>query len=163
MKPEIFIEMALHAWNIQIRNADKFFDSVTDEQLQNRVAPGKNRIMYLLGHLVAVNDGMIKLFSLGDRKYADLDEGYVINPDKEELNTPGAAELRAAWKKQNEELSRLFSQMTAEDWFSRHTSMTDEDLKKQPSRNKLSVLLNRTNHTAYHLGQLMLAKDKDPG
>ena len=72
-------------------------------------------------------------------------------------------ELRAAWKKQNEELSGMFSRMTAEDWFSRHTSMTDEDLKKQPSRNKLSVLLNRTNHTAYHLGQLMLAKDKEPG
>jgi hypothetical protein len=31
-------------------------------------------------------------------------------------------------------------------------------LAKEPTRNKLSVLLNRTSHVAYHLGQLILAK-----
>ena len=35
---------------------------------------------------------------------------------------------------------------------------TDEDFAKEPARNKLSVLLNRTNHLAYHLGQLRLLK-----
>jgi hypothetical protein len=36
--------------------------------------------------------------------------------------------------------------------------MTDEDFAKNPARNKLSVLLNRTSHVAYHLGQMLLAK-----
>jgi len=36
--------------------------------------------------------------------------------------------------------------------------MTDEDLAKDPGRNKLSVLINRTNHMAYHIGQLVLYK-----
>jgi hypothetical protein len=71
---------------------------------------------------------------------------------------PDSAELRDQWKKSNQELSDHFRSMSADDWFSRHTAMTDEDFSKEPSRNKLSVLLNRTGHVAYHLGQLMLAK-----
>ena len=48
--------------------------------------------------------------------------------------------------------------MMPDDWFSRHTAMTDEDFEKEPGRNKLSVVINRTNHMAYHLGQLVLVK-----
>jgi hypothetical protein len=48
--------------------------------------------------------------------------------------------------------------MSADDWFRAHSAMTEEDLAADPGRNKLSVLINRTNHVAYHLGQLVLAK-----
>ncbi len=89
--------------------------------------------------------------------YAHLDEAFLKNPDNAGLDTPSPAELRAAWKKSNAELSAYFSQMTPEDWFARHTAMSDEDFIKTPTRNKLSVLLNRTGHVAYHLGQLVLA------
>ncbi|HEY0769762.1 MAG TPA: DinB family protein, partial [Sphingobacteriaceae bacterium] len=109
-------------------------------------------------HLITVNEGMISLFSLGQRTYAHWDEAFIKNPDRKIENVASAGELRAAWKESNERLNALFSGMTAENWFGRHTSMTDEDLVKEPSRNKLSVLLNRTSHVAYHLGQLVLAK-----
>ena len=155
---DLFIEMAIKAWNVQISRATKFFDSIDDQSLNKEIAPGKNRISYLLGHLVAVNDGMISLFALGERSYANLDEAFVKNPDRSGLPTPDGAELRQAWKKSNEQLSALFASMSTADWLGRHTSMTDEDLAKEPSRNKLSVLLNRTSHVAYHVGQLVLAK-----
>jgi hypothetical protein len=155
---QIFIEMALKAWNVQLSRADKFFDSLSDEQLQKKIAPGKNTVLYLLGHLVAVHDGMITLYGLGDRQYAHLDEAFVKNPDKSGLPRPSAGELRTAWKKTNELLATLFAKLSAGDWFGKHTSMTDEDLQKEPTRNKLSVLLNRTGHLAYHLGQVILAK-----
>lgn len=71
---------------------------------------------------------------------------------------PTINELRTAWKNAYEELNRLFASMSAEDWFRRHTAMTDDDFVKEPGRNKLSVLVNRTNHVAYHLGQLVLVK-----
>jgi uncharacterized damage-inducible protein DinB len=150
--------MALQAWDTQISRADKFFDAHSDEELLKEIAPGKNRIVYLLGHLIAVNDGMISLFGLGERSYAHLDEAFLKNPDNAGLETPTPAELRAAWKKSNAELSAYFSEMTPEDWMARHTAMSDEDYVKTPTRNKLSVLLNRTGHVAYHLGQLVLAK-----
>jgi hypothetical protein len=158
MKPEIFIGMALKAWDIQISRTNKLLDSLDDNALMHEVAPGKNRIVYLLGHLIAVNDRMIALFSKGERSYADLDEVFVNKPDRSGLPTPDAATLRRYWAASNEQLSSIFLKMTPEDWFSRHTAMTDEDLVKEPTRNKLSVLLNRTSHVAYHLGQLALVK-----
>jgi hypothetical protein len=158
---EIFTQMAIKAWDVQIGRADKFFNSLSDESFSKEIAPGKNRIVYLLGHLIAVNDGMHALFGIGERAYAHLDEAFVKRPDRSGLSVPDVATLRQDWKRSNEQLSSLFASMTPEDWFSRHTSMTDEDLAKEPTRNKLSVLLNRTSHVAYHLGQLVLAIEKE--
>jgi hypothetical protein len=155
MKPQIFIDMAMKAWDIHIGRADKFFSALAAKDMLREVAPGKNRVNYLLGHLIAVNDNMIALFGLGERQYAHYDEPFVKNPDKKS-QLPEGAELLEHWRKSNQELKDLFSKMTPEDWFGKHSVMTDDDLKKEPSRNKLSVLLNRTNHVAYHLGQLML-------
>jgi hypothetical protein len=157
-KEQIFIDMAIKAWNTQISRADKFFNSLSDTDFSKEIAPGKNRISYLLGHLITVNEGMITLFSLGERSYHHWDDTYIKNPDRAIANTPDVAALKQAWKESNERLTSLFSQMPVESWFGRHNSMTDEDLVKEPSRNKLSVLLNRTSHVAYHLGQLVLAK-----
>jgi hypothetical protein len=157
-KEQIFIDMALKAWNTQISRADKFFNSLNDADFTKEIAPGKNRIVYLLGHLITVNEGMISLFSLGDRSYQAWDEAFIKNPDRKIADTPDVATLKKAWNESNERLNSLFGKMTAESWFGRHTSMTDEDLIKEPSRNKLSVLLNRSSHVAYHLGQLVLAK-----
>jgi hypothetical protein len=158
VQPQLFTQMALQAWEIQISRTGKFLDFQTDEELLKEIAPGKNRNLYLLGHLIAVNDAMISLFGLGERSYAHLDEAFIKNPDKSGLEMPDAATLRTAWKSSNEQLSALFNPMRPEDWFSRHTAMTDEDFAKNPARNKLSVLLNRTSHVAYHLGQMLLAK-----
>jgi hypothetical protein len=35
--------------------------------------------------------------------------------------------------------------------------MSEEDYAKDPIRNRLAVLLSRTNHLSYHLGQITLA------
>jgi hypothetical protein len=42
----------------------------------------------------------------------------------------------------------------------RHTAVSEADFALNPSRNKLSILISRTNHQSYHLGQLNLL---DPG
>lgn len=154
---QIFIQMAIKAWDIQIDRANKFFNALQEESLSKEIAPGKNRISYLLGHLIAVNDNMNALFGMSERAYAYLDEAFVKNPDRSGLPVPDASTLKQDWKKSNEQLSSLFARMTPEDWLSKHTAMTAEDHAKEPTRNKLSVLLNRTSHVAYHLGQLVLA------
>jgi len=158
MTSEIFVQMALKAWNIQVSRADKFFDGLADEDILKEIAPGKNTILYLIGHLIAVNDNMIKLFGLGDRLYAHFDEPFVQKADKSGQTFPIPSLLRNDWKKSNEVLNQYFAAMPANDWFTKHTAMTDEDLAKDPGRNKLSVLINRTNHLAYHIGQLVLFK-----
>jgi hypothetical protein len=158
MKPQIFIDMAMKAWDTQISRADKFFSSLDAAGLNKEIAPGKNRVVYLLGHLIAVNDNMIALFGKGERAFTSLDEAFVNNPDRAVADTPDGETLRENWRTSNQQLSALFSKMTPEEWFGRHTAMSEEDLVREPGRNKLSVLLNRTSHVAYHLGQLVLVK-----
>lgn len=155
---QTFVQMALKAWNIHVNRLDKFFDGLSDEALLYEVAPGRNRVIYLIGHLIASNDTMVGLFGLGQRKYAHLDEAFLTNPDKSTLTMPEPAVLKRMWKESNAELTAHFSKMLPEDWFSKHSAMTEEDFEKEPGRNKLSVLINRTNHMAYHLGQLVLLK-----
>lgn len=158
---QLFVQMALKAWDTQISQAGKFFDGLSDEFFLKEVAPGRNRVIYLLGHLIAVNDSMTALFGFGERSYGHLDEAFIKNPDKPGFNYPDISQLRKDWKALNEALSKIFEQLSPDEWFGKHTAMTDEDLMKQPTRNKLSVLINRTNHVAYHLGQLVLIK-KNP-
>ena len=155
---EVFVQLALRSWNGQMENADKFFDSLSDEEMMKEVSPGKNRVIYLLGHLIAVHDRMHELLGAGERLYPNLDEAFISSPDKSGHDFPELAALRADWKKSKETLAVAFAKLTPADWFGRHMSMTDEDLIKDPARNKLSVLLSRTNHLSYHLGQVKLVK-----
>jgi DinB superfamily len=154
----IFVMMAMHAWDVNIQRAGKVFESISDEDLMREVSPGKNRGIYLLGHLIAINDTMISIFGLGERQFKNLDESFVSQPDKSGYNMPPAQTIRKNWKELHELLGNYFRQMEPAVWFQKHELMTDEDLIKEPHRNKLSVLINRTNHVAYHYAQVALLK-----
>ncbi len=65
---------------------------MSDELLEREVSPGKNRVLYLLGHLAAVHDAMLPLLMIGERSFAHLDDAFLANPDKAGLPMPGAAE-----------------------------------------------------------------------
>jgi hypothetical protein len=155
---ELFVIMAIGAWQTQNTRMDQFLSSVSDELLDSEIAPGKNRGTYLLGHLTAVSDNLFHLFGLGERMHPGLDKIFIDKPDKSGLAIPATAELRSYWKGVNDKLASQFAKMTIDDWFSRHSAVPAEDFAKEPHRNKLNVLLNRTSHQAYHLGQLILLK-----
>ena len=46
---------------------------LSEEQLLQEIAPGKNRLIYLWGHLTAVNDALIPLLGFGERLHPELD------------------------------------------------------------------------------------------
>jgi DinB superfamily len=154
----IFAKATLNAWSIQIDRTNKFLNSLSDVQLMQEIAPGKNRGIYLVGHLIAVHDAMPEILGLGQKNHPEYQLIFLQTPDKQIADIPTIAELRQNWISVHERLQKAFEKMPAEDWFKRHESMTDEDFAKDPARNKLSVLLNRTNHLAYHFGQLRLLK-----
>ena len=56
---ELPVKMTLTAWNAQNASFNKLLSELNDEQLNTEIAPGKNTGTYLLGHLVAVSDGML--------------------------------------------------------------------------------------------------------
>jgi hypothetical protein len=155
---KIFVQMGLQSWNNQIARAEKVFNSYSDAELYSPVAPGKNRIIYLYGHLASYHDALKETLGLGKRTRPELAAIFQQNPDSAAVETLTVAELKAYWKLVHTELNTLFTDLPAEDWFKRHNAMTDEDFEKDPTRNRLSVLLSRANHVAYHIGQIILVK-----
>ncbi|HLK26999.1 MAG TPA: DinB family protein [Puia sp.] len=156
---QLIVKQILDAWNTQIARTDKFFKEHSDEQLQKEIAPDRNSGAYLLGHLTTVHDALFPMFGIGERLYPELENIFLENPDKSGLKKPSVEYLRNCWKTVNEKLAQHFNAYSVDEWLERHSAVKEEDFKKEPNRNKLNVVINRTNHLANHLGQLMLLKD----
>ena len=157
----VLIKMVLDAWHTHLKRTDELFNSLSDEQLMKEIAPGRNRGIYLLGHLAAVHDRILPLLELGHSLHPELWQPFVESPDKEVTDLPAAHTLREHWKEINTNLAGKVSALSPEIWFQKHTSVSEEDFAKEPHRNKLNIIVNRTNHLANHLGQLLLLKSQD--
>jgi DinB superfamily len=154
---ELTVSVAIASWKNTVERADKVFSTLTDEQFLQEVAPGRNRIIYLLGHLTAVHDGLHPILGLGERLYPDFEAIFISKPDRAIKVLPSTPQLKKSWSRVNHSLFEKFARLSPENWLQRHMAMSDEDYAKDPTRNRLSVLLSRTNHLAYHLGQIILA------
>jgi len=156
VQKDLFIKIVISNWELQNTRLNKLLDKLTDAQLAADIAPGKNSGVYLLGHLAAVSDNMLPLLGLGEKLYPQLSAIFLTSPDKGGPEKPSIAELKTYWHAINDKLSAAFATLHADQWFEKHTTISDEDFAKEPHRNKLNILINRTNHQSYHLGQLIL-------
>jgi hypothetical protein len=155
---EILSNTVLNSWKLVINRFNKTLSDLSDEQLQRRAAPGRNRVFYLLGHLTATHDRMLPLLALGGRLHPELDETYITNPDRALGDPLSAVELRRAWAEVNNKLTATFERFTLNDWLQKHTAVSDEEFLKDPTRNRLAVVISRTGHASYHSGQAVFAK-----
>ena len=155
---ETMIKMVLDRWQALIKNFDTLLDLISDDQLQKEVSPGKNRGIYLLGHLAAVHDDMLPLLNFGEKLYPSLSEPFIKSPDKAVSELPSAEELRVSWNKVNDVLAEKFARLKPDEWFQKHNAVSTEDFIKEPHRNRLNIIITRTTHLSYHLGQFILLK-----
>jgi hypothetical protein len=155
---ELHSTTALNSWKLVIGRFDKGIEPLNDEQLQKQIAPGKNRLFYLVGHLTAVHDRMLPMLGLGERLHPELDDVYIANPDRTVPDPLSAADLKKAWTEVNSTVTAALEKLTPEEWLQRHTAVSEEDFAKDPTRNRLAVVLSRTSHAAFHSGQAVLAK-----
>jgi hypothetical protein len=153
----LLIDAALLIWKQNVDRADKFFSGLSEQQLSQEIAPGKNRLIYLWGHLTAVSDAMLPLLGLGPRLHPELDEIFVKNPDRTSKENASGEALKRYWDEINEALWTKFSKLSPAEWVQKHASVSDEDFAREPHRNRFTVLLGRTGHLAYHVGQAKLA------
>jgi len=154
----LLVKMNLDRWNASIKNCDVLLQDLTDEQLQREIAVGKNRGIYILGHLIAVHDDMLPLLNFGDRIFPELQEPFLKSADKVVKELPSVQDLKLKWKKTNTVLSEKIDGMHSDAWFEKHTAVSAEDFILEPHRNKLNIIITRTTHLAYHTGQLNLLK-----
>ena len=155
---ELFIATVLNSWKQIVNRLNERLAPLSDEQLEMRVAPNKNRLRYLLGHLTAVHDRMLPLLGVGERLHSELDEAYISNSDGTIVDPLSPGDLKKAWSAVNAAITSGVEKFSAEDWLKKHTAVSDDDFSKDPTRNRLAVFLNRINHASFHTGQMALVK-----
>ncbi len=155
IEKELFIKMVLSNWELQISRMNNLLGKLSDEELSAQTAPGRNTGAYILGHLAAVSDSMFTFLGLGEPLRPEMDELFIRKPENSGIEKPSVSELKEYWNNVNSALTQKISQMQADEWFTRHTAVSEEDFAKEPHRNKLNIVINRTNHLSYHLGQLI--------
>lgn len=162
MQPnETMLKIALDNWHSTLKRTNDVISSLNDEQMMREVSPGRNRGVYLLGHLVAVHEAMLPLLGLGEASHPGLLETFIRQPDNKAGYDATLPQLRKYWNDVNETLNSKFASLTPDQWLDKHTSVSAEDFAREPHRNRLNVLASRTTHLASHYGQLLFLKGKD--
>lgn len=154
INPALFVTMAISNWDLQNDRLQSLLATLTDEQLAQHTAPGRNTGTYLVGHLAAVHDAMLPILGFRETIYPELKEVFIDKAENNSLTYPSLGELRSNLKEVTTSLQKYCESLPAEAWFSRHTAISEEAFVKEPHRNKLNILLNRACHLSYHLGQL---------
>src|SRR5260370_22339962 len=127
------VDAALRGWKSNVERVDKLFGTLSPEQLGQQGAPGKNRLVYLWGHLAAVNDGLLPLLGIGERLHPELDAMFISTPDRSVELTGTAQSLKSAWDKINEELCEGFAKFSPADWAGRHAAVSAGEVKRDPT------------------------------
>jgi len=152
------IDSALRNWRSNVDRAGKIFGNLSQEQLLQEVAPGRNRVIYLWGHLTAFNDALIPLLGFGARIHPELDLMFVSNPDRTVPTILLGEDLKIIWQETSQLLWTGFSNLSVAEWLQKHAAASEEDFLREPHRNRFTMLLGRTAHIAYHLGQAKLSE-----
>ncbi|HTA27084.1 MAG TPA: DinB family protein [Bacteroidia bacterium] len=155
---QLAVKMVLDLWNSRIKATDELLNKLTDEQLMHEAAPGRNRGIYLLGHLAAVHDHMLAILDFEKQVHPEFHEIFITKPDRAVAELPSVSEVREYWKTVNDKLAAHYTKLSADEWFQKHTLVSDEDFAKEPHRNRLTIVAGRTAHLAGHLGQLIYLK-----
>jgi hypothetical protein len=157
MTPEQqLVDGVLRNWKFNTDRFEAFVRDLTDEQLEARVAPGRNRLLYLLGHIAAVHDRMLPLLGIGARQHQNLDAFFLESPDGGTASPVPVARLKEILLEVDGTLSSALNAWTPTDWLAKHTSVSDEDFAREPHRNRMSIVLSRNTHLAFHYGQVIL-------
>jgi hypothetical protein len=156
------VDAALRAWKSNADRTAAFFGALSDAELEQEVAPGRNRLLYLWGHLTAVSDALLPLLGIGPRLHPELDAPFLTSPDRAEgVTLPSTGDLKRMAAEIDDALWSAFSRWSPADWVAKHTAVSDDDFAREPHRNRFSVLLSRTSHMAFHYGQAILVKPRE--
>src|SRR5256885_14019785 len=109
---ELYLGVALIGWKGNIERSDKVFSGLGDQEVLKEIAPGKNRLIYLWGHLTATHDAMLPLLGIGQRLHPDFDVAFISNPDKTQAGIPSVELFRNAWREPNDRLFEGFASLS---------------------------------------------------
>ncbi|HEY5255597.1 MAG TPA: DinB family protein, partial [Acidobacteriaceae bacterium] len=74
---ELFSAVAIAAWKRVVVSVEKQVSSFSDDEVLMEVAPGRNRVYYIVGHLAAIHDRLLPMLGIGDRLHPELDDLFI--------------------------------------------------------------------------------------
>lgn len=146
----LFTRIALNTWKATVGRFDDIVAASSDEELEREVTAGKSRLFYLIGHLTALHDRLLPVLGLGERRHMELDAEFGEERDPHRASGVSARRLRQLWTEVNAAVLAGMERLTPEQW-----------LEKPPAAaapNRLSVLLNWTDHVSLHSTQIRLTR-----
>src|SRR5258707_11940572 len=78
----LMIQSVLSNWRLTTTRLTNFLTGLAESSFYEEIAPGRNRIIYVLGHLTAVHDLTLEVLGFGGREHPELDEVFIKNPDR---------------------------------------------------------------------------------
>lgn len=127
---EIFATVAVKTWNLVIGRLNQLVSSLSDGEFQTEVAPGRNRVYYIVGHLTATHDRLLPLFGLGERLHPEPDDIFIVNPDTTFPDEISVADLRNVFAEINTKLIQAIDALPATDLLNKHEPVSEEDFAK---------------------------------
>ena len=149
---EIAVKIVLAAWQSGQERIQKALSALSDEDMDLELASGRNKVSWVVGHLAAVNDSLFPMLGLGEKTNEDYYNYFVKNDVA--IKPPSISQIRHYWQETSVQFIKKITTLSADDWFEKHSLVSAEDFSKEPHRNKLNVVLSRSSHLQYHLGQL---------
>lgn len=130
-----------------------YIDSLTDEEFEMELLPGKNHGVWIFGHLITSEDDFSLFMGKGELLYPDYREmfgqGSKLQPAK---TYPKVSELRKQWTRITDKNKKIYENLKDEEFDQPHNNLVDykEDFFKTKDR----VIMAWQLHQMYHGGQL---------
>jgi uncharacterized damage-inducible protein DinB len=143
-------------WKTAIGWITRNLESLTDEELQKDIIPGRSNGLWLLGHLILVEDQFSVALGREARLFPELGQFFGIGTKpqlSEKLPTP--AILRKQWQEVVAKSDRALQSIQDSEWGDDHGLGKDTPIGKM-FQTKGDCLSTFVLHQQYHNGQLGL-------
>ena len=121
----------------------------------------QNRLIYLLGHLTAVNDALFPLFGLGEQLYPEMHEAFITSPDRSPVQDGfSGKDLKHKGVDVNETLSLSFDKLSPSAVDREAYRCIRRRIQTPTISQLIHGLLRRVDPISYDLGQITLAIER---
>src|ERR1700689_5172641 len=120
---QTLIAAAISSWQQVVARVGALCSGLNEDQLLVEVAPGRNRIVYLWGHLTAVHDAMFSVLRMGERLHPELDAIFITQSDRS-MPLPPSAEIARCWDAIHTALLSTFATLGPHEWLERHANVS---------------------------------------
>jgi hypothetical protein len=154
---KLIFNILLDQWDGKVKQLTTLFQQLGENSGTTEVYPGKNKVIYLLGHLTAASDAMLEALDISDRRHTQFDRIFFA-PQMPGTVYPEYSVLLNNWIGVNAVLTDAMKEFSPEHWLTKHAYVNAEDFDLQPNRNKFNILVTRIAHLNNHYGQLVLVR-----